>query len=241
MRDENARVREKYELSLDGRQIASIVVGALVILGVVFVLGLNVGRQIATRQVDAAHAGDLEALDRPPSTPSPSVDDASLTFHDRLVKQKPPTTPPVTAAPASASSANPPAPPSPAPRTVTASASPAELPSAASTPTPTRTVTSAPAPAPAPRAPEEKPATAKAVASGAFTIQIGATQQRAEADRIAARFRSLRPRVEAADVQGKGRWYRVRVGSFETREAAERYRKDVARETGVPGFVTADR
>jgi serine/threonine protein kinase len=74
-----------------------------------------------------------------------------------------------------------------------------------------------------------------------FTIQIGATQERAEADRIAARYRSLRPRVEAADVQGKGRWYRVRVGSFDTREAAERYRRDVSRETGVAGYVTASR
>ncbi len=42
-------------------------------------------------------------------------------------------------------------------------------------------------------------------------------------------------------MQGKGRWYRVRVGSFETREAAERYRHDVSRETGVAGYVTASR
>jgi DedD protein len=238
MRDENARVREKFELSLDGRQIASIVVGALVILGVVFVLGLNVGRQIATRQVDAARAGDLEALDRPPSTPSPGVDDASLTFHDRLVKQKPAATPPVTAAAVSTPAAPPPSAPQSAPTTP-----PPAVVQAASTP---------PAAAPAPAAPATKPPEEKAevqaraakpppAGTGAFTIQIGATQQRPEADRIAARYRSLRPRVEAADVQGKGRWYRVRVGSFETREAAERYRKDVARETGVPGFVTASR
>ena len=86
--------------------------------------------------------------------------------------------------------------------------------------------------------PTAKPSASSA---GAFTIQIGATQERAEADRIAARYRSLRPRVEAADVQGKGRWYRVRVGSFDTREAAERYRRDVSRETGVAGYVTASR
>ncbi len=114
MRDENARVREKFELSLDGRQIASIVVGALVILGVVFVLGLNVGRQVATRQASAARAGDLEALDRGPTAAVPPMDGASLTFHDRLVKQKPPTQPPVTAVAAPAPA---PAPTSTAPTT----------------------------------------------------------------------------------------------------------------------------
>ncbi|WP_242346543.1 SPOR domain-containing protein [Anaeromyxobacter terrae] len=241
MRDENSRVREKFELSLDGRQIASIVVGALVILGVVFVLGLNVGRQVASRQADAARAGDLEALDRPPSTPSPGVDDASLTFHDRLVKQKPATPPPVPAAITSAASASPPPSPSPAPAVRPSSPT---LAAAAAPPAPQAATPPSPAPA---KPPEEKAQVqardAKPAPSGggAFTIQIGATQQRPEADRIAARYRSLRPRVETADVEGKGRWYRVRVGSFETREAAERYRKDVARETGVPGYVTASR
>jgi cell division protein FtsN len=43
--------------------------------------------------------------------------------------------------------------------------------------------------------------------------------------------------VEAAEIAGKGTWYRVRVGSFETKDAAERYRKDLARETGVQGYV----
>jgi hypothetical protein len=50
---EGGRGKDKVELSLDGRQIASIVVGALVLLGVVFVLGLNIGRQLTSRQLEA--------------------------------------------------------------------------------------------------------------------------------------------------------------------------------------------
>jgi cell division septation protein DedD len=237
MRDENARVREKFELSLDGRQIASIVVGALVILGVVFVLGLNVGRQVATRQAAAARPGDLEALDRAPTAAVPPVDGASLTFHDRLVKQKPPSQPTVpavaaapSAAPAATATTSTPAATSTTP-TATPTAITTSSPPAAVAAVPTSTSTQAATP----------PAKAQPAAAGAFTIQIGATQERAEADRIAARYRSLRPRVETADVQGKGRWYRVRVGSFDTREAAERYRRDVSRETGVAGYVTASR
>jgi cell division septation protein DedD len=239
MRDDNSRVREKFDLSLDGRQIASIVVGALVILGVVFVLGLNVGRQIATRQADAARAGDLEALDRAPSADAPAVDGASLTFHDSLVKEKAPPMPAVaipsrTALPPATPTALPP----PAPTGSLEAGHPERSDAASAAELSRGAPIAAATPVKAVPEPAERPTAATA---GAFTIQIGASQQRAEADRIAARHRSLRPRVEAAEVDGKGRWYRVRVGSFDTREAAERYRRDVARETGVAGYVTASR
>jgi DedD protein len=223
MRDENARIREKFELSLDGRQVASVVVGALVIVGVVFVLGLNVGRQVATRQAGSARAGDLDALDRAP-TAAPAVDGASLTFHDQLVKQKPAPQPSVTAAVAAPIASSP----------VTAGSAAAAHPerSAVAGGAESRDAASTA---------ERSRGTKPSASSGDFTIQIGATQQRSEADRISVRYRSLNPRVETADVQGKGRWYRVRVGSFATREAAERYRHDVSRETGVTGYVTASR
>ena len=94
MHDENVRVREKFELSLDGRQIASIVVGALVILGVVFVLGLNVGRQITARQVEASRGGDLTALDRVPVSAPAAPAKGDITFYDQLPKEKPAPPPP---------------------------------------------------------------------------------------------------------------------------------------------------
>jgi cell division protein FtsN len=68
-------------------------------------------------------------------------------------------------------------------------------------------------------------------------VQVGSTQDRFEAERIAARFSSRGARVVAGDVPGKGRWYRVRIGTFETREAADRYLRDLERTTGSKGFV----
>ncbi len=114
MREPNARVRtrERFELSLDGRQVASVVVGALVILGVVFVLGLNVGKQIGMRQAQAAVApGDLDALDHAPAPAPPAKE--PLTFHERLTKDAPPAPPPPPAAapnPPPSTSAAPPTP-----------------------------------------------------------------------------------------------------------------------------------
>ena len=67
---------------------------------------------------------------------------------------------------------------------------------------------------------------------GRYTVQVGASQDRAEAHRIEARARTsgLRPYVVEANLGAKGVWYRVRVGAFDTREAAERFRRDVDRE-----------
>jgi cell division septation protein DedD len=44
-----------------------------------------------------------------------------------------------------------------------------------------------------------------------------------------------------ADVPGKGRFWRVRVGGFDTKDAAERYLRDAGRETGAKGFVAPAR
>jgi DedD protein len=229
MREPNARVRPresgKLELSLDGKAVASVVVVALVLLAVVFVLGLNVGKQIALRQAERRPAGDLEALDRAP-TPPPPVKDEALTFHERLTKEQPAaaagppadSTPTPTSAPAAAT-------PTPAPAPSAAPSATATPPSTATPPAP-RTVT-VPAPAPRPVKP--------------WTIQLAAAQDKAEAERVASRFASLNPRIEQADVPGKGRFWRVRVGGFDTKDAAERYLRDVGRETGAKGFVAPAR
>jgi DedD protein len=211
------RPREKFQLSLDGRQVASIVAGALVILGVVFVLGLNVGKQLAVRHVEAARPGDLEALDHAPAgTPAKPE---PLTFHDRLTKDKP---------------APPPPPDSPAPAAVPAASPPAAPPAPAARAEPSAD--------PAPAKAEAAPAPVRpAPPLNAWTVQLAASEDRGEAEKLAGKFSSLNPRVEEAVVPGKGRFFRVRVGSFETKDSAQRYLRDVARETGAKGIVTSSR
>jgi cell division septation protein DedD len=201
------RPREKFELSLDGRQVASIVVGALVVLAVVFVLGLNVGKQVALRQLEPRRGGDLDALDRAPAAPPAKPE--PLTFHDRLTKESPPPPPPPDA----------PRPPEPA----------------AAVPPP-----SAAAPAAPPAAPAEVSPPA-AAAPKPWTVQLAAASDRAEAERLASRFAALQPRIEEAVIPGKGRFFRVRVGGFETKDEAQRYLRDVARETGAKGIVVPGR
>jgi cell division septation protein DedD len=258
MRDES-RVKEKFELSLDGTQVASIVVGALIVLGVVFVVGLDVGKQLALRQQPpgARSADPLAALDSPVA-PDPKEPSPRLSYHEALTKDQPvhhPSPPAVrppavapTAAPAPAAA------PSPAP---VAAADPSEK----ADEKPAKPAVPPPAPAPASDAPEDPPATdAKpkpvaalpvagpavdrtpgSTAERAFAIQVGASQDLAEANRIAERFKTYRPRIVTAEVPGKGRWYRVRLGAFENRGDASRYLADLTRETGASGFITPTR
>src|SRR5689334_17724743 len=68
-RDPAELYKDKIEVSLDGRQIFYLFFGGAVIVGLVFVLGVMVGRRVEARgHVDQphaeAHADPLAALDR---------------------------------------------------------------------------------------------------------------------------------------------------------------------------------
>jgi cell division septation protein DedD len=68
-------------------------------------------------------------------------------------------------------------------------------------------------------------------------VQLGASQRREEAEALAKKVQALGSRIEEADIPGKGHFFRVRVGRFETRADAEKYKADVVRETGIAGAV----
>ena len=275
MRDTH-RMREKYDLSLDSRQVVSLLIGGIVVLGAVFVLGVLVGKKLAgTPRAD--HAPDLltaldhksDALERARATPP-------LTFQEELTKPagSAPTaiTPPPT--PAASPAPRAPAAAAPAASATTASVTPAAATTAskpmstlhpaavpattaateakpekkppekkvepAARPPPPETVATRSTPAAAHSSPKVPEATS---ATGAFTLQLGASLNRDDAERQAARLREkgYAPYIVAADVPGKGTWCRVRMGSFPTKDAATRYLQDFKRETQAEAFVASTR
>jgi len=280
----NRPAREKFEFSLDARQVAGVILGSLGALGLAFFLGHSLGQRVAERPTAVARpnapvappSDPLAALDQAPR-PDGGEPAAPLSFHEALTSARPPPdrlppAPKAQAAPAPSTepAKAPAAAPAPAPRTAPASPSPVAAatvaPSGPIAPTgpsgpPPPAVSPATTPpavgsegttAVAPKASAAAPATPASKAApkpappprgtsgkGAWVVQVGATQERFEADRIAARFASRGARVLVADVPGKGRVYRVRIGSFETREAADRYLRDLERTTGAKGFVAS--
>lgn len=279
MRDAH-RMKEKFDVSLDNRQIVSLLIAGIVVMGAVFVLGVVVGKKLAGN----AHAADapdlLSALDANAQALQEAQKEPPLTFQDELTRK-------ATAEPAAPEPKKAPAAPAskPAPTAAAAPAVPAGKPSSAGKPAEQPTsagkaeiafnsadeelaalaaMKKPQAPAPKPtqgavaeetvptrtatpaggglkeaiaRATTQRPA--EAVPGGAFTLQLSAFQSREEADRFASRLRDrgYAPYIVAAEVANKGTWYRVRMGSFPSRDAATRYLSDFKRETQLDAFV----
>ena len=238
----NRPARERFDFSLDARQVAAVILGSLGALGLAFFLGHTIGQRVADRPATAARApvappsGDpLAVLDQAPRPDGGDVP-AKFSFHETLTNPRPPQeklpqgpepkAAPVAAVAPAESKVIPSAPPAaPVPSgPASGSASGVAGAVAPGVATPPKAASAAPKPTPG--------------GKGAWVVQVGSTQDRVEAERIAARFATRGGRVVVAEVPGKGRWFRVRLGTFETRESADRYLRDLERTTGARGFVT---
>ena len=73
-----------------------------------------------------------------------------------------------------------------------------------------------------------------------FTLQVSAFQDRAEALELMARLRKRghNPYLTSSVVEGRGRWYRVRVGKFSDRAAAEEYKRRFEASEKTSTFIT---
>jgi DedD protein len=254
MRDSH-RMKEKYDLSLDNRQIGSLLIASIVVLGAVFVLGVVIGKKLATSDRSQGAPDLLSALDQK-AEKMEQVTDASLTFQDELTKKTepvkddssakkpdaepkkaPPPDPkkPETSDEKALAIAEPVAPAPPEPVV----AQPAKLSDADAQPTPTRIATKDAGPGKPDAVARAKPETSP---NGPYTLQLSASQSRAEADKFAAHLRDkgYAPFIITADVPGRGTWYRVRMGSFASKDAASRYLQDFKRETQLEAFVAAN-
>jgi cell division septation protein DedD len=264
MRDAH-RMKDKLDLSLDSRQIVSLLVAGMVVLGAVFVLGVVVGKKLSEADRAAQSHDLLTALDEKAAAMQKVNEEPALTFQKTLTEKvapeprsepKPAPKPPE-AKPAAvvAEAAKPPAeapkpaPEAPKPAPVVEESKPEVAEAAPKGTVPQTPVATRTAPAevrdparaksvklavPPPRAPMP----AAAPQSG-WTLQLHASQDKADADRFAASMREkgYAPYQVDADVPSRGTWHRVRLGSFPTKDAAAHYLADFKRETGVDAFV----
>jgi DedD protein len=75
-----------------------------------------------------------------------------------------------------------------------------------------------------------------------YTLQVKAARDKGEADAVVEKLRKagFEPSLIVADVPGKGRYYRVRVGRFENVEKAREFQRKLKAQSGLTdaGFVT---
>jgi DedD protein len=105
---------------------------------------------------------------------------------------------------------------------------------------------------PTKRAPSAKPLpqTAKketapeksAVSKLRYTIQVGSYPEKAMADEEARNMKKkgYAAFVVATDLAEKGKWFRVRIGSFSNKQSAEKLAKELKSKESIDGFITAE-
>ncbi|TMQ02286.1 MAG: SPOR domain-containing protein [Deltaproteobacteria bacterium] len=236
--------KDKVEVSLDGRQIFYLFFGSAVIVGMVFVLGVIVGRRVEARghldRADTQAAGDpLAALDR--------LERADhLSFHGALTGTGTPTDVEKAIGEIERRRASPPARPEPS-RSDKPVAAPAR-PEARAEPEAHEAAARPDADARPDKHDDRKirkreesgdakgearseakneaksdaKSDAKAEGKVRFTLQLSSFQDKTEAEAFlgATRAAGFQPYLTEAEVSGKGTFYRVRLGSFRSLEAA---------------------
>jgi len=222
MRADTELFKDKIEISLDGRQIFYLFFGGAVLASLVFVLGVMVGRRVEARaHVDTQPAttaalDPLAALDelarRPVALAEEDLSPAALAGGDESMDE----VDRVLAATA--------------PAGVTPSAAPARA-SAADEPDPVDVaeVTE----------PEHNEAAAPKKQSAKFTLQLSSFQDRAEADAFFDKLRKSGhvPYVTESQVDGE-KWYRVRLGRYQSFDAAVQAKTDFEKREHIIAYVT---
>ncbi len=109
----------------------------------------------------------------------------------------------------------------------------------ASQPEPAKQNSAKPSPAP-----EKKAAPAKSAAPSKmrYTIQLSAHQEKQAAEDEVKKMKQngYAAFIVSSDLPGKGTWYRVRLGSFSKKEAAEKLRKEVHAKVGILPIITIE-
>jgi DedD protein len=233
--------KDKIEVSLDGRQIFYLFFGGAVIVGLVFVLGVMVGRRVEARghldRADTSAARDpLAALDRLERSDNLSYHGALTGAHTptdvekaigELEKRrgaaadaKPAVKPEVK--PEVKPDAKPDAKP-----TVDAHSEPVTHPDADKRDADKKSRKhddGAKSDRDSKKASKSEPETdaRSSEAKTRFTLQLSSFQDRAEAEAFLAATKTagFQPYLTEADVTGKGTFYRIRLGSYRSLEAA---------------------
>jgi len=228
---------EQFHLDLTSRQVSGVLVGGLLALATAFSLGVSVGHRVATTPASLDTPRTPQSLDAPVPPPTPPVAfHEALRANDDVVKPAP-----VTAAVAKLPEPEPA--PVVAPPVVAEPVVEAPKPVEKAIEKPLEKVVARPEPV-KPEAAKPEPVKPEAVPDdddidSTWTVQFASSPTRHEADKLASNLsdHGYTARVVVADLPGKGRYYRVRVGRFASRETADLLRREASSKTGVSGVV----
>lgn len=217
---DTGRFKERYDFSLDTRQLGIVLFGVLAAAALVFVLGMSVGRQWERKLAPAAAPAPVKAA-APQSvvTPAPAV----------APGQTPPATPPASETPEPAPSADAkdiPADDLTFPKVLTSEKGKTE-------------------PLKADNLKDRKNMDdSRRVAvskTGAFTVQVGAYTEERTARKTASTLSKKGYSAKVRTIEGRGgkKLYKVNVGKFDTKEEAASVARKIESSERLNPYVTS--
>jgi len=223
------RWKDKVEISLDGRQIFFLFFGGAVVACILFVTGVLVGKRMEARALAMSPApveDPLAALDQLGDA------DEGLTYHRTLGARD--------AAGKRGAGASVGVTPGAAAVAAAAAAAPSEpsIPTAIG-PAAVEKI-DPPAPArPAPAQAVKKGETPKVEAGARFTLQLSAFPDKGDAEAFMKKVQAsgMKPFLVQSEVPGKGTFWRVRVGDFGSKEAAQEAKNELERRQHLIAYV----
>jgi DedD protein len=95
---------------------------------------------------------------------------------------------------------------------------------------------------PAKQEKKENPAKQTASSKQRYSVQISSHHEKQTADLKVKKMKrqGFSAFIVSSELPGKGAWYRVRVGSFENKAAAERLQKEIRAKAGVSSIVVME-
>lgn len=94
----------------------------------------------------------------------------------------------------------------------------------------------------APRQAEPKQQISKSEPRLRYTLQVASYQEKEQADEDVKKLkqRGFAAFVQSTEIEGKGTWYRVRLGSFSSRTSAEKLQKELQAKADVAPLITLE-
>lgn len=213
-------LENKTEISLDQRQIFLLFFSCSLFLGLVFALGIVVGKRMTFNSDKNFSTDPLSMLDAINASKGSLVDAEELTYHENLTAEKQPMESGDKRAAGTTQEAHAPSPAS----EKQSSAATTQQASLKTVQVKTKREAETEATAKAtesiiPKAPEQVKSESR---TGRFTLQLSSFQDKDEAERFMAKLRSakLKPYLILSQIPDRGTWYRVRVGKFRTWDEA---------------------
>ncbi len=232
------------ELSLEQSQVTTLVVGSLLGLGVVFLLGVGFGKRLGSAAVGEAAESVAEAAPKGTARTAGARGESApaLTFHDALTSKtigaaerpvldgiEPAARPPTKTAAAASGKA---------------SSTPAKGEASAARRVVAEAESAAPAQGSPPQAPEKAAAKPKVetAPAGRYAVQVAASQDLAESRRLVEKLEAAGydAWLAKAEIPGRGTWYRVRIGRFESKEDAAMKQAEIKVALNMNGLVVGN-